>query len=141
MFERELAISEETMGPDHPQTAESLVNVANTLWYQGLYPEAQSYLERAVEINVEALGEHPATAGTVDNLASVLVAQETYEGARPFREYALAIRQKILGDDHLDTAISMNNLAHLLQSMGMASRNSSLLAEALTVSTASVSYI
>jgi hypothetical protein len=36
-------------------------------------------------------------------------------GAGPLYKRALAIREKMLGPEHLDTAISVNNLARLLQ--------------------------
>lgn len=131
LCERELAISERIMGGNHPQTAQCLNHLATALWHLSLYPEAQRHLERAVEINEQELGEHPATAGTLDNLGNVLSAQEAYQEARSVQELALTIRQRIVGEDHLDSAIGMNNLAHLLQNWGFSLHDPSLLAEAL----------
>ncbi len=37
-----------------------------------------------------------------------------YIGARSYCERALAIREKVLGEEHPDTALSLNNLGHLL---------------------------
>ncbi|MFI5013205.1 MAG: tetratricopeptide repeat protein [Hyphomicrobiales bacterium] len=42
----------------------------------------------------------------------------TYAQARPLYERSLAIREKALGADHPDTAVSLNNLAVLLQDQG-----------------------
>ena len=41
-----------------------------------------------------------------------------YAHSRPLRERALAIREKVLGPEHVDTAVSVNNLANLLQDLG-----------------------
>ena len=86
------------MGPDHPETAKCLANVAHTLWDKSLYSEAEPHLKRAIEIYEETLGEHPATADTLNNLARVLDAQEAYKEAQPYLARALEISQKLYGE-------------------------------------------
>jgi tetratricopeptide (TPR) repeat protein len=39
-------------------------------------------------------------------------------GARPYYQRALAINEKVLGGEHPDTALNLNNLGYLLDSMG-----------------------
>jgi tetratricopeptide (TPR) repeat protein len=113
LFERALTIRERALGAGHPDTAQSLNNLANLLYLQGDF--ARPLFERALAINEKVLGaEHPHTASSLNNLAGLLSSQDDYEAARPLLERALAIREKVLGACHADTAASLNNLARVL---------------------------
>ncbi len=119
LYERALAIKEKVFGPEHPDTAESLNNLAVLLWYQGDSIGARPLYERALAIHEKVLGpEHPDTATSLNNLATFLVAQGDLAGARPLFERALAIREKVLGLEHPHTAVGLSNLASLLQDQG-----------------------
>ena len=112
LFERALAIREKVLGPEHPDTATSLSNLAILLQDQGDFAGARPLFERALAIREKALGpEHPNTARSLNNLARLLQDQGDFAGARPLFERALAIREKVLGPEHPDTATSLNNLA------------------------------
>jgi tetratricopeptide (TPR) repeat protein len=115
-----LAIREKALGPEHPDTASSLNNLASLLEAQGDLEGARPLFERALAIREKALGpEHPKTATSLNNLASLLVAKGDIAAAtRPLFERALAIREKALGREHPETASSLNNLACLLQDHG-----------------------
>jgi tetratricopeptide (TPR) repeat protein len=114
-----LAMHEKTLGPEHPNTATSLNNLASLLEEQGDFAGAQPLIERALAIYEKVLGsEHPNTASSLNNLAALLKNQGDFAGARPLYERALAIREKVLGPEHPDTALSLNNLAVLLQDQG-----------------------
>lgn len=117
--ERALAIREKVLGPEHPDMAWSLNNLALLLRRQSDYAAAHSLYERALAIREKVLGaEHPDTATSLDNLAELLRAQGDYEAARPLYERALAVREKMLGAEHPSTARSLNNLAELLRTQG-----------------------
>ena len=119
LYERALAIREKVLGPEHPDTATSLNNLAFLLQDQGDLAGARPLSERALAIREKVLGpEHPDTATSLNNLASLLQDQGDLAGARPLYERALAIREKVLGPEHPDTATSLNNLAVLLQAQG-----------------------
>ncbi|MGO9740479.1 MAG: tetratricopeptide repeat protein, partial [Roseiarcus sp.] len=119
LFQRALAIREKALGPEHPDTATSLNNLALLLRAQGDLAGARPLFERALAIREKALGrEHPATATSLNNLAELLRTQGDLAGARPLCERALAIYEKALGPEHPDTAQSLNNLAGLLQAQG-----------------------
>jgi class 3 adenylate cyclase/tetratricopeptide (TPR) repeat protein len=119
LFEQALAIREKALGPDHPDTAMSLHNLAFLVRDQGDLATARPLYERALAIREKALGpEHPDTATTLDNVASLLQDQGDPAAARPLCERALAIREKALGPDDSYTATSLNNLASLLQDQG-----------------------
>ena len=114
-----LAIHKKALGPDHPDTAQSLNNLGALLKAQGDYAGARPYDEQALAIRKKALGpDHPDTAQSLNNLAYLLQAQGEYAGARPYLEQALAIYKKVLGPEHPDTAISLNNLGYLLKAQG-----------------------
>ena len=81
LFERALAIREKALGPEHPDTATSLNNLAMLLQAQGDYAAARPLFERALAIREKALGpEHPDTATSLNNLAILLQAQGDLRG-------------------------------------------------------------
>jgi tetratricopeptide (TPR) repeat protein len=112
---RALAIREKALGPDHPETAESLSNLATLLRAQGDLAGARPLYERALAICEGALGpEHPHTALGLNNLGLLLRDQGDEAGAWQHDERALAIREKALGPDHPATATSLKSLAILM---------------------------
>ncbi|MCT0223761.1 CHAT domain-containing protein [Synechococcus sp. CS-1328] len=114
-----MAIREKTLGPDHPETANSLNNLAELYDNQGNYAKAEPLYIRALAINEKALGpDHPGTAQSLSNLALLFLNQGAYAKAEPLYIRALAISEKALGPDHPDTAIRLNNLATLYDSLG-----------------------
>jgi tetratricopeptide (TPR) repeat protein len=114
-----LSIREKQLGLDHPDTAQSLNNLAGLLRAQGDDAGARPLFERALAIREKVLGpEDHQTATSLNNLADLLRFQGDLAGARPVCERALAIREKVLGPEHPDTAISLSNLASLLQAQG-----------------------
>ena len=118
-FERALAIHEEVLGANHPDTAGSLNNLGYLLRAQGDYAGARPYYERALAIRQEVLGaNHPDTALSLNNLGALLNAMGDSASARPYYERALAIHEEVLGANHPDTATSLNNLGYLLQAQG-----------------------
>ena len=63
MYKRALAISEKALGPEHPDVATSLNNLALLYQAQGRYAEAEPLHKRALAISEKALGpEHPDVA-------------------------------------------------------------------------------
>ena len=119
LYERALAIREKALGPDHPDTATSLNDLAVLVLAQGDLAAAQLLYERALAIYEKRLGRnHPVIAVSLDNLAGLLQAQGKLASARPLVKRALAIRENALGPNHPDTASSLNNLANLLRAQG-----------------------
>ena len=129
LYERALKIREKALGPDHPDVATSLNNLAVLLHVQGDYTAARPLYERALKIKEQALGpDHPDLALSLNNLAALLKVQGDYTAllfkvrgydyaaARALYERALKIREKALGPDHPLVATSLNNLASCLES-------------------------
>jgi tetratricopeptide (TPR) repeat protein len=115
-YQRALALSERVLGPDHPDVAMSLNNLALLYRAQGRYGEAEPLHQRALALCERVLGpDHPATAVSLNNLALLYDAQGRYGEAEPLYQRALALCERVLGPDHPDTATVRQNYAILLQ--------------------------
>jgi tetratricopeptide (TPR) repeat protein len=133
-LERGLAIRERELGPDHPNTATSLQNLANLLRDQGQVTSARPLFERALAIREKAIGpNHPVTASSLNHLASLLQDQGDLATARPLFERSLVICETTLGSDDARTAASLNDLGHLLQEQGDLGGARPLHEQALTI--------
>ena len=113
-FERALAINEQVLGTQHPETARSLNNLGGLLRAMGDLAGAQPYVERALAIREQVLGaQHPDTARSLNNLGALLRARGDYAEAQLYYERALAICEQVLGSNHPNTRTVRHNLAAL----------------------------
>ena len=72
LYRRALAIREKALGPDHPDVATSLNNLALLLQKKGNYAAAEPLCRRALAIYEKALGtNHPDTITIRNNLNSL----------------------------------------------------------------------
>jgi tetratricopeptide (TPR) repeat protein len=134
LCERALAIWEKALGPEHPEVARALHNVARLYLARAAYAEAEPLCERALAIVEKALGpDHPDVALAQNNLAELYSNQGAYELAKPLLERALAIWEKALGPNHPDVAAALNNLAGLYRAQGAYERAKPLLERALDI--------
>ncbi|MER0205038.1 MAG: CHAT domain-containing protein [Nitrosomonas sp.] len=109
-----LEVAEKTVGPEHPNTATSLLAMGLLYKDLGQLDKVEPLYQRALAINEKVLDpEHPDVALSLNNLATLYLAQSQYAKAESFHKRALAIREKALGPDHPDVAQSLNNLAVL----------------------------
>jgi CHAT domain-containing protein/tetratricopeptide (TPR) repeat protein len=132
--EKELAWTQQHLGPDHPDTATSLNNLALLYMNQGAYAKAEPLLIRALAIYEKALGpDHPDTAASLNNLAELYRSQGAYAKAEPLLIRALAIYEKALGPDHPDTATSLLNLAALYMNQGAYAKAETFYLRALAI--------
>ncbi len=131
---RSLVISEKALGPEHPDVATSLNNLALLYYNQGKYADAEPLYKRALAIKEKALGpEHPSVATSLNNLAALYRVQGRYAEAEPLHKRALAIREKALGPDHPYVATSLNNLALLYDDQGKYTEAEPLYKRALAI--------
>ena len=134
-----LSITEAALGPDHPDTATRLGNLAVTYWNLGRYAEALPLEERALSITEAALGpDHPRTAIRLSNLAATYRDLGRYAEALPLDERALSITEAALGPDHPDTAISLSNLAATYNDLGRYAEALPLQQRALSITEAAL---
>ena len=135
LYNRALEIRERVLGPDHPETATSLNNLAALYYNQGWYEEAEPLYKRALEIVKWVLGpDHPDMATSLNNLASLYNNQGRYEEAEPLYKRALEIVERVLGPEHPDTATSLNNLAIIYNNQGRYEEAEPLYKRALEIS-------
>ena len=129
-----LEIRRRWLGDDHPDTAQSELGVANSLYARGRYDEAESWDRKALAIRREALGEdHPLTAESYNNLAFKLSERGRYGEAEKLHRLALVLWQNAMGDDSADAAVGQNNLALDLQRQSRYSEAEPLYRRALAI--------
>ena len=119
LYVRALKIREQQLGPDHPDTATSLNNLASLYYAQDKYEQAESLQRQALLIREQALGpDYPDTAVSLGMLAQSYIAQSKYTEAEPLLQRAMAIFEQKLGPQHPHTAICIIALAGLYDSQG-----------------------
>ena len=117
--DRALVIIEAAYGPDHPEVATHLNNLALILRDLGQPESARPLQERALAIDEAVYGlDHPEVATHLNNLALILRDLGQPESARPLQERALAIDEAVYGLDHPEVATDLNNLALILRDLG-----------------------
>jgi CHAT domain-containing protein/tetratricopeptide (TPR) repeat protein len=119
LYEQIVPWLEVNAGPEHPDTATGLNNLAGLYSAQRQYAKAETLYQRALEIREKVLGpEHLATAASLNKLALLYFEQALYSKAGPLFDRALSMVAKIAGPEHPFTAISLNNLAELYNAQG-----------------------
>jgi tetratricopeptide (TPR) repeat protein len=84
---------EKTLGPDHPDVATSLNNLAQLYETQGQYAQAEPLFKRSLAISEKALGpDHPDVAQRLENLAALYRATNRTKEAEVLEKRAAAIR-------------------------------------------------
>ncbi|WP_414566957.1 tetratricopeptide repeat protein [Nostoc sp. CCY 9925] len=110
--------------------------VGNALFYssQGLYTQAEPWLQECLKTNKKRLGEeHPHIALNLNNLGNLYDSQARYSEAEPLYIQALTLWCKLLGEEHPHIALSLNNLAALYKSQGRYSEAEPLYIQALAL--------
>ncbi|MER6827412.1 FxSxx-COOH system tetratricopeptide repeat protein, partial [Streptosporangium sp. NPDC000563] len=119
LADRALAIAEAVYGPDHPDVARSLGNLASSFRALGRPGEAVPLFQRALAINETAYGpEHPYVAISLGNLANSFSDLGRLGEAVPLFQRALAINETAYGPEHPYVAISLGNLANSFSDLG-----------------------
>jgi tetratricopeptide (TPR) repeat protein len=90
-----LTVAEKTFGPDHPNTAASLNNLAERYRAQGKYAEAEPLYKRSLEIMGKALGpNHPNVVTVMGNMAKCYREMGKEDEARRLESRAKQIRSR-----------------------------------------------
>ncbi|HRC87100.1 MAG TPA: tetratricopeptide repeat protein, partial [Thermoanaerobaculia bacterium] len=109
-------IDEASYGPEHPNVATALNNLAQLLKATNRLGEAEPLMRRALAIDEASFGpEHPAAARDLNNLAQLLKATNRLGEAEPLMRRALEIDEASYGPEHPGVARDLNNLARLFQ--------------------------
>ena len=104
LFQRALKGREATLGPKHPDTLISVVNLAALLKDEGNLDEAERLYRRALEGREVTLGpKHRDTLGSFVDIGGLLCAQKKHAEAQPYFERAVEGYTAVLGAAHLHT--------------------------------------
>ncbi|MEO5364560.1 MAG: tetratricopeptide repeat protein, partial [Magnetococcus sp. DMHC-8] len=104
-YERAVVVAREALevaktqaGPDHPDVAASLNNLALLCRAQGQYAQAELFHHRSLAIWESRLGpDHPDVAIGLNNLAALCIVRGQYAQAEPLYQRALTILQILAG--------------------------------------------
>jgi non-specific serine/threonine protein kinase/serine/threonine-protein kinase len=120
-LERALELRRKVLGPQHPDTLDSMESLANNYEKEGRYPEAEALFSQELEIFRRVRGpEHPETLAHMSRLANTYLYQGIYAEGKYTQAYAqaealfsqtLEIQRRALGPEHPDTLVSMYMLA------------------------------
>ncbi|MEP7218235.1 MAG: tetratricopeptide repeat protein [Bacteroidota bacterium] len=108
-LEKKIAI--ETMGPDHPSTAETLSDMVLAHHGQRHYATAIELYKMALAVQRRYERDHPAVATYINNLAGVWGSLGRYKAALALYSHALCMRERLLGPRHPHTLTTRFNVA------------------------------
>ncbi len=109
-----LAQAEKKFGPEHPDVAPYLNNLALLYYTQGEYKKAEVLYRRSLDICQEVFGtQHRDVATCYYNLALLYHVQKDYEKAERCYKRSIKICEEILGSDHAEVASGCFSLADL----------------------------
>jgi eukaryotic-like serine/threonine-protein kinase len=85
----------------------------------GLFPEARSHLQRALDLQRQVWGpKNPITLKAMSRIGYVAFLQGNFPEAEALLGRSLEVQKRILGPEHLDTLSSMNYLANVYWAEG-----------------------
>lgn len=113
-YKKVLASKERALGPDHPEVASSLSNIATVYYLQGRMPEAKKTYELALQRSESIFSSnHPVVASRINNVALAAMALGDLENAETLLKRAVAIDELTLSAAHPSLASHLNNLGWL----------------------------
>jgi serine/threonine protein kinase len=116
---RALALRQEKLGPDHPDTLNSMTSLATSYMVTGQSEKSIVMLEQIVRTRQAKLGpDHIDTLMSTHLLANAYLTIRKFDKALPLLEQLVQKRLAKSGPDHPDTLASMNMLAAAYLSAG-----------------------
>jgi tetratricopeptide (TPR) repeat protein/predicted Ser/Thr protein kinase len=101
------------------RAAGNLIGVAVVRSLQGELPEVKALQERALALQIEALGpEHLHVASSLQNLALTLMKIGAFDEALAMNGRALALREAALGPEHSEVGRTLTVRASILRNLG-----------------------
>jgi serine/threonine protein kinase len=114
-----LRIRRRILGSGRPQTAQSMMLLANTLSGEGHNAEAETLYREALAIWRRVYGpDHPETLKSMHNLAVALAGESRFVEAETLHRQVLDTRRRLLGREHPDTLSAMDSLGVALDREG-----------------------
>ena len=108
--------------------------IGQTYMDLGLYPEARTQLQQALDLQRRSLGtDNSATLKSMTRLARIAYLQAKDAEAEALLSQALATERRILGPEHPDTLQSMNDLANVYRDQGKYAQAEALYSQTLAI--------
>ena len=116
LLEEVLQIQKNKLGEDHPDTLQSMGNLASRYSEAGRWTEALALSEQVLQLRKNKLGDdHPDTLLSMHSLAIEYSEAGRRTEALTLSEQVLQLRKSKLGDDHPDTLQSMQLCTSLIE--------------------------
>jgi tetratricopeptide (TPR) repeat protein len=116
LLRQALSLDERNFGPDHPNVATCLNNLAALLHDSNRLQEAEMLYRRALAIDEKSFGASDGKVATcLNNLAALLYDTNRLQEAEVLYRRALTVDERSLGPSHPKLATHLNNLAQLLR--------------------------
>jgi tetratricopeptide (TPR) repeat protein len=132
-----IPIFEKSFGPDHPNVATAINNLAQLLQDTNRLDEAEPMMRRALAIDEKSFGpDHPNVAIRLNNLAGLLQATNRLVEAEPLKRRVVDIFEKVereTGEMPLNFAGALDNLAQLLQATNRLDEAEPMMRRALAI--------
>lgn len=110
--QQSMEIRQRVLGPQHPDTMNSLNSLVSALGYAGHLAAAEKLIRDNLPIARRVLGpEHPQTLKLTNNLAGTLDLEGHYAEAEKIGRVTLDAHRRVFGPESRETLFSMNNLA------------------------------
>jgi tetratricopeptide (TPR) repeat protein len=128
-----------TLGVKHPDSLQSMFDLAAALQAQGKYGEAEPLYAESVDGSREAIGrEHRLTLARMERLAAVRMLVGKYDQSAALYTEVLEIRRRVTGGEAAETVSDMVALGAVLDRLRNFREAEPLLREALTIREKSV---
>jgi serine/threonine protein kinase len=133
-LEKARALREAELGPDDPDTLETMNDLAMAYQETDRIREAIGLMEETLRRQKAKLGSnHPHTLNSMNNLAAAYYADARLDQATRLWRETLNLRRAHLGDEHHETLATMHNLAVAYHEMGRLSDAIPLFQETLAL--------
>jgi tetratricopeptide (TPR) repeat protein/tRNA A-37 threonylcarbamoyl transferase component Bud32 len=110
-----LATQRAVLGEVDPDVAQTLQDLASTLWFKGNLEEAEPMFRECLDLRRELYGpEHEKVARSMNDLAACLNSRDKHEEAEQIYRQSLSMRQRLWRDRHELVAQGKNNLGTCL---------------------------
>ncbi len=114
-------LTQELLGPEHPNTIRSLHNLAALYEDMGRFEEALPLMERDLVLAERVFGaEHDSTLKAINNLAVLYSRMDRFDDAERMHTRNFETCKSAFGADHPNTLRAMHNYADMLSRRGKA---------------------
>ncbi len=133
LITRALETRRQLLGEQHHLTQTTAVYLAEVLWLQGNYCDAQKHLETALQLVRQATKPPPILPFILVSLGKVHRSRSSLDRAELYSREALSIETELVGTDSLKAAQALHELGAILLDQGSLSESQEVLNRALQI--------